>query len=180
MTTALAQDDLIRRARKTSDTQSGLYNVGSLSDGDQFGSSITHIGARIDRFFDLAVGARVTDGQGVVWMVLSPTDLAQGASFKVGEGQGGFEGDLDEGDRFGSSLAHFFLNSRFDFYDLAVGATHDDDGGNNRGAVWLLFLKNDATVDSHQKISDTAGGFRGRPRQQRLFRSQYPRVGGLE
>ena len=45
--------------------------------------------------------------------------------------------------------------------DLAVGAFLDDDGGLNRGAVWILFLNTDGTVKSHQKISDTQGGFTG-------------------
>jgi hypothetical protein len=45
--------------------------------------------------------------------------------------------------------------------DLAVGAWPDDDGGLDRGAVWILFLNPDGTVDSHQKISDTVGGFTG-------------------
>ena len=45
--------------------------------------------------------------------------------------------------------------------DLAVGATGDDDGGVNRGAVWVLFLKKNGKVKSHQKISDTQGGFTG-------------------
>ena len=30
-----------------------------------------------------------------------------------------------------------------------------------RGAVWVLFLDTDGTVKSHQKISDTEGGFTG-------------------
>ena len=29
------------------------------------------------------------------------------------------------------------------------------------GAVWVLFLNSDGTVKSHQKISDTEGGFEG-------------------
>ena len=45
--------------------------------------------------------------------------------------------------------------------DLAVGAIADDDGGFNRGAVWILFLNTDGTVTTHQKISDTEGGFTG-------------------
>ena len=45
--------------------------------------------------------------------------------------------------------------------DLAVGARRDDDGGTNRGAVWILFMKSDGTVKAHQKISDTQGGFTG-------------------
>lgn len=42
-----------------------------------------------------------------------------------------------------------------------MGATGDDDGGMDRGALWVLFLNSNGTVKGHQKISDTAGGFTG-------------------
>jgi hypothetical protein len=45
--------------------------------------------------------------------------------------------------------------------DLAVGANTDNDGGSNRGAVWILSLNPDATVKAYQKISDTNGMFQG-------------------
>ena len=45
--------------------------------------------------------------------------------------------------------------------DLAVGTRGDDDGGSDRGAVWILFMREDGMVDSHQKISQTSGGFLG-------------------
>ena len=46
--------------------------------------------------------------------------------------------------------------------DLAVGAFGDGRRGlTDRGAVWVLFLNTDGTVKSHQKISDTQGGFTG-------------------
>ena len=45
--------------------------------------------------------------------------------------------------------------------DLAVGAGGDDDGGPNRGAAWLLFLRPDGTVRTHQKLSATVGGATG-------------------
>ena len=44
--------------------------------------------------------------------------------------------------------------------DLVVGA-HDDDGGVDRGALYLLFLNTDGTVNGEQKISDTTGGLAG-------------------
>ncbi len=37
----------------------------------------------------------------------------------------------------------------------------EHDGGVGRGAVWVLFLNPDGTVKSHQKISNTQGGFTG-------------------
>ena len=45
--------------------------------------------------------------------------------------------------------------------DVAVGTKFDDDGGTDRGAVWVLFLNTNGTVKSHQKISDTEGNFTG-------------------
>ena len=44
--------------------------------------------------------------------------------------------------------------------DLAVGAYYDD-GGSDRGAVWILFLNSSGNTKSYQKISDTAGTFTG-------------------
>ena len=46
-------------------------------------------------------------------------------------------------------------------FDLAVGASGDADGGNLRGAVYILFMNANGTVKSEQKISDTEGGFSG-------------------
>ena len=43
--------------------------------------------------------------------------------------------------------------------DLVVGAQRDDDGGLDRGAVYVLFMNNDGTVRNSQKISDTEGNF---------------------
>ncbi len=37
----------------------------------------------------------------------------------------------------------------------------DDDGGTEQGAVWILFLNDDGTVKSHQKISQLVGNFSG-------------------
>ena len=42
--------------------------------------------------------------------------------------------------------------------DLAVGAVGTDDGGDFRGAMYVLFLNSDGTVKAHQKISDASGG----------------------
>ena len=43
--------------------------------------------------------------------------------------------------------------------DIVVGTPGDDDGGTDRGAVYVLFLTSSGSVSSHQKISDTAGSF---------------------
>jgi hypothetical protein len=61
--------------------------------------------------------------------------------------------------------------------DLAVGAVQDDDGGLDRGAVWILFLNGDGTVRSHQKISATEGGFGGTLAEDDLFGASVAPVG---
>ena len=44
--------------------------------------------------------------------------------------------------------------------DLAVGAD-DDDGGVDRGAIYVLFMASTGVVKSFQKVSDTMGSFTG-------------------
>ena len=74
---------------------------------------------------------------------------------KIGFKTGGFAGELDDDDNFGQSIASIGDIDRDGIQDLAVGAPGDDDGGGQRGAVWILFMNADGTVRSHQKISKT-------------------------
>ena len=80
---------------------------------------------------------------------------------KIDEANGGFVGPLDHDDKFGVSLAALGDLDDDGVVDVAVGASGDDDGGLDRGAVWILFLNVDGTVKAEQKISSTAGGFTG-------------------
>ena len=59
---------------------------------------------------------------------------------KISNTEGGFTGILDSFDRFGSSVVTLGDLDRDGVRDLAIGAVGDDDGGNSRGAVWVLFL----------------------------------------
>ena len=45
--------------------------------------------------------------------------------------------------------------------DLAVGAAFNNDGGNDRGAIYVLFIASTGVVKSFQKVSDTMGSFTG-------------------
>ena len=80
---------------------------------------------------------------------------------KISNTEGGFTGTLDDGDLFGNSVASLGDLDGDGVGDLAVGVYLDDDGGDGRGAVWALFLNKKGRVKSHQKISDTEGGFTG-------------------
>ncbi|MHC4690272.1 MAG: integrin alpha [Planctomycetota bacterium] len=80
---------------------------------------------------------------------------------KISDTQGDFTGDLDNKDQFGLNICTIGDLDDDGIEDLAVTAHLDDDGGTDRGAVWILFLNSDGTVKSHQKISDTQGDFTG-------------------
>jgi len=160
----LNADGTVKSYQKISDTQGGF--TGTLDNSDYFGSSAACLGdLNRDGLVDIAVGARNDDDggtdRGAIWILLLNTDGTVASYKKISDTQGGFEGALDNSDWFGSSVASLDLFDCDRTVDIAVGASNDDDGGTNRGAVWVLFLNVDGTVRGHQKISDTQGGFTG-------------------
>ena len=78
---------------------------------------------------------------------------------KIEEGSGGFIASLDSGDRF--SRDHDVIGDvdGDGVLDLVVGARSDDDGATDAGAVYILFMNNNGSVKSNQKISMLSGGF---------------------
>ena len=164
----LNTDGTVKAHQKISDTVGGFAAILRLE--DLFGQSVASLGDLDgDGIVDLAVGAsRDDDGgkslranRGAVWILFLNTDGTVKAHQKISDTVGGFTGILDDGDFFGYSVASLGDLDGDAIGDLAVGAYRDDDGGTNRGAVWILFLNTDGTVKAHQKISDTVGGFTG-------------------
>ena len=99
---------------------------------------------------------------------------------KVATATGGFGGVLDTNDHFGSALAALGDLDGDGVGDLAVGAPNDDDGGANRGAVWILFLHADGSVRTHAKISSTQGGMPTPLRNADHFGSALASLGDLD
>ena len=60
------------------------------------------------------------------------------------------------GDYFGYSVSHGDVDGD-GVRELVVGAVYDDDGGTDRGAVYVLLLNANGTVRSTVKTSDIAG-----------------------
>ena len=150
---------------KISKTEGGFS--APLQVNDQLGRSVTLLGDLDgDGIPDVASGAmRDDDGgmdQGAVYILFLNRDGSVKSQQKISALQGNFTGDLDPGDQFGRACGAIGDVDGDGIVDLAVGANFDDDGAEDAGAIWVLFLKRDGTVRGHQKISALAGNFSGK------------------
>ncbi len=119
---------------------------------------------------DLAVGAIGDDDggtagldsdTGAVWIHFLYPNGDVRDTVKISATSGGLTGEFTNRDQLGRSLGRLGDLDRDGVPDIAVGAARDDDGGNSRGAIYILFLRRDGTVKSQQKISSVSGGFGG-------------------
>jgi hypothetical protein len=137
---------------------------GTLNVADHFGGSLASLGdLDVDGVTDLAVGAfGDNDGNaGAIWVLFLNADGTVASQQKISKTSGGFGGALSGGDSFGTAIANLGDMNADGVTDLAVGASGDDDGAANAGAVWILRMTAAGTVVSQQLISRTAGGLGG-------------------
>jgi len=116
----------------------------TLTNGDNFGRSVTGAGDLDgDDINDLIVGATSDDtggsARGAVHVLLLNSDGTVKESTKIASGTGGGP-TLANGDNFSRSVTSVGDLNGDGIVDLAVGATGDDTGGSNRGAMHVLFL----------------------------------------
>ncbi|MCP3935627.1 MAG: hypothetical protein GY708_09685, partial [Actinomycetia bacterium] len=160
----LNADGTVKAEQKISSTTGGL--TGPLDNTDNFGASVAGVGDLDgDGIPDIAVGAPSDDdggdGRGAVYVLFLNVDGTVKAEQKISSTTGGLTGPLDDNDDFGYSVAGIGDLDGDGIVDMAVGASADDDGGTNRGAVYVLLLNADGTVKAEQKASSTVGGLTG-------------------
>ncbi len=81
------------------------------------------------------------------------------SSKKIADGIGGLPANtLKIGDAFGKGIAPLGDLDGDGVIDIAVSANLDDEGGTNRGAVYILFMNIDGTVKDKKKITNGVGG----------------------
>ena len=144
----------------------GLGFNGNLDSNDSFGCAVANIGDfNNDGVNDIAVGARGDDdggslARGAVWILplTSQGTIAIGQQ-KISQTTGGFTGTLLTQCIFGSAITCLGDLNGDGANDIAVGAPGDTETGIGKGAVWILFLNANGTVQSEQKINDQNGGF---------------------
>jgi len=169
--------------QKISNNEGG--GIGLLNANDNFGVRIDNIGdLNQDGLPDLAVGASgVDDGganRGAIFILNLDYNGTAKSIQEISDTVGSFTGTLDDSDNFGGGVAGIGDIDGDGVIDLAIGAPLDDDGGTDRGAVWILFMNANGTVKSYQKISDTEGGFTGTLSNEDKFGQNIAALGDLD
>lgn len=148
----------------------------------QFGTSVCQVeGLEMPKessaILALGVPGGDTDAQNAGELRLIPIDNAGGVvsgAAKTVSFAGSGSSRLRAGDGFGSSvcsLGDLDGPSGPSTVALAVGAPYDDDGGLDRGAVWILFFNADWSLHHSAKISDNSTWLKGQLQNGDLFGS---------
>jgi hypothetical protein len=161
----LRADGSVRESAKISATQGGF--TGSLVEGSRFGSAVEPVGDLDgDGVPDLAVGASrgpfYSVGSSRVFILFLSKDGSVHDQIEIGQGQGGLNASVDNGDLFGEALANLGDLDGDGVPELAVGANGDDEGGQDRGAVHVLFL-NGAKTAAWSALHPGLAGVLGAP-----------------
>src|SRR5688572_1727788 len=138
-----------------------------LDPGDEWGRSVRELGDwDLDGIPDVMVGTCYDDDngtdKGAVYLLFLRRDGTVKSWKKISETAGGFTGDLDADDQFGRGIRVLGDLDLDGVPEIGVGAIRDDDGGSNRGAYWILFMRRDGTVRSWTKLSETKGNFQSK------------------
>lgn len=178
-----AQSITVADFHKISDIE-GNFN-GILSNEDRFGWEIASLGDLDgDRIEDLVIGARNDDDggydRGAVWILFMNADKTVKDYSKISSLTNNFAGVLSDEDRFGYAVASIGDLDGDNITDIAVGARNDDDGGNDKGAVWIIFLNENGTIKAYQKISELYGNFNSTLYDQGGFGSAIANLGDMD
>ena len=111
---------------------------------------------------DIAVGCSQDSGgpssyqKGAIYVLLMDTTGKASSYYKIQNGVTNFTNLMLNGDRLGISVSSIGDINRDGIPDIASGAFRDDTGGNNSGAVYVIFLDTNGSVKSYSKISNSS------------------------
>ena len=150
----------------TVEINSTTENGPTLTATDRFGTSVANIGDLDgDGVNDLAVGARNDDmdengdpdgaiNRGAVHIVFMNTNGSVKSTVEINDSTANGP-TLNSSDFFGDSVENVGDLDGDGVNDLAVGASGDNAGGNNRGTIHIMFMNTDGSVKSTVEINSS-------------------------
>eukprot|EP01129_Flabellula_baltica_P004553 TRINITY_DN1591_c0_g3_i1.p1 TRINITY_DN1591_c0_g3~~TRINITY_DN1591_c0_g3_i1.p1 ORF type:complete len:646 (-),score=157.72 TRINITY_DN1591_c0_g3_i1:308-2245(-) len=175
----LNQNRTLKFTQKISSLSGGLNET--LPFNSYLGTSISYLGEmENDGLVSIAVGGH-GDGDGVggfIWILSLNSSGIVKRKQQISYTDEVFNGTISVANYFGVSSSSSDIDGDGTL-DLLVGAHFTDDGGTQRGAVWILFLNRNGTVRESQKISNTTGGFKGSILNGDLFGTSVAGIGDI-
>jgi hypothetical protein len=131
--------------------------TGTLINGALFGVSLKNIGdINGDHVNDIAAGVVADDSsKGAFYILRMKSDGSVKSYTKIGSNTPVLSNVLKSGETFGEAVLNVGDINSDKIDDLVVGATHNSDGGANRGAFYVLYMDTNANVKAYQKFSSS-------------------------
>ncbi len=153
--------------------------VHTITTNQHFSRSIANIGdIDGDGVVDIAVGNDLDgDGginKGSVYILHLNSNGTVKKFQKISQTTGGFSGTLGPDSRFGISVC-LYKEKR-----IIVGAITDSSINGYNGAIWILDIDSNGTVQTEKKVSDASSGFNDTLSNLAYFGSSLANIGDLD
>ena len=168
---------------KISDTQGGFTGV--IDNSDLFGIAVEGLGdLNGDGTPDVAVNGYLDDdgypNAGAIWVLFLNSDGSVKSHQKIANSTGGLGNELGNTTTFGNAIENIGDLDGDGVIDLAVGSFLADNGGSNKGLVYILFMNTNGTVKRYQKIGAIDGGFKGPLNTNDFFGGSIANMGDMD
>jgi|GEM_PF-801243 len=152
----LNSNGTVKSQQKINDYQGGF--TGILDNEDRFGISVENIGdINADGIVDISVSSMYDDdgasNAGAFYILFLNSNGTVKHTQKISARESSFDGVVAAEDRFGCIIASLGDIDGDGVNDLLTSSNLSDDGGLDKGKVWVIYLNSDATVKDYDEIN---------------------------